>query len=127
MMFYLDNFCISLVFFLHFNEFTLAFIPTNKVWGHNAVLADSKIYFTGGVIPKFPNNWDGTSLSKEFYYLDVKNSFKVGEGLLPWVDLSTVSQILPTHSWSAFSLCGLNNDSLVMFGGDFGSTPVDPT
>ena len=43
------------------------------------------------------------------------------------MDLSSVSQILPTHTWSAFSLCGINNDTLVMFGGDFGSAPVIPT
>ena len=127
-MIFLNKFCLSLVFCLHFtNEFTLAFMPTNTVWGHSAVLADSKIYITGGIIPKSPNNWDGVSYSKEFYYLDVKDSFKVeGGGLLPWVDLSSVSQILPTHTWSDFSLCGPNNDTLVMFGGDFGSASVDP-
>ncbi|CAG8532227.1 15432_t:CDS:2 [Racocetra fulgida] len=58
--------------------------------------------------------------SKEFYYLDVSTNFKIN-GIIPWVDLSS-SSILPPHSWSAFSLCGPDNNTLVMFGGDFGIT-----
>ncbi|CAJ0900473.1 16265_t:CDS:2, partial [Entrophospora sp. SA101] len=93
-------------------------------WGHNAVLADSKIYFTGGLIPN-PTDWKTlryfrhyATRSKEFYYLDVSKHFKLNEGVMPWADLSSVSGILPSHSWSAFSLCG--PDTLVMSGGDFG-------
>ncbi|CAJ0899661.1 12079_t:CDS:2, partial [Entrophospora sp. SA101] len=93
-------------------------------WGHNAVLADSKIYFTGGLIPNL-TDWktlrdfrNYATQSKEFYYLDVSKHFKLNEGVMPWADLSSVSGILPSHSWSAFSLCG--PDTLVMSGGDFG-------
>src|ERR1044072_9024064 len=110
-----------IVICLYLNEFTLAFTPTNTVWGHSAALVDSKIYFTGGLYPKNPNSFDGVTFSKEFYYLNVKNPFNVGGGgLLPWVDLSPVSQILPTHTFSAFSNCGLN-DTLILYIGEFGA------
>ncbi|CAG8648461.1 4424_t:CDS:2, partial [Dentiscutata heterogama] len=109
----------------------LAFTPTNTVWGHNTALVGSKIYYTGGVIPNgtiwkdvkdffnTPNQY--ATQSKEFYYLDVSVPFKITEIITSWVDLSSVS-IIPPHSWSAFSLCGPENSTLVMFGGDFGNT-----
>ncbi|CAG8792597.1 23902_t:CDS:2, partial [Gigaspora rosea] len=59
--------------------------------------------------------------SKEFYYLDLSSPFKINEAITSWVDLSS-SSIIPPHSWSAFSLCGSDNSTLVMFGGDFGVT-----
>ncbi|GBB85618.1 hypothetical protein RclHR1_01210026 [Rhizophagus clarus] len=110
-----------IVICLYFNEITLAaFMPTNTVWGHSAVLSDTKIYFTGGLYPKNPNNFDGVTFSKEFFYLDVSKRFNNGVGeLLPWGDLSTVSQILPTHSWSSFLTCGYNNN-LILNVGEFG-------
>ncbi|CAG8814063.1 12486_t:CDS:1, partial [Racocetra persica] len=108
----------------------LAFTPNNTVWGHNNALVGSRIYYTGGVIPNatiwksvvdFSNTPNQMATqSKEFYYLDVSTNFKTN-GIIPWVDLSS-SSILPPHSWSAFSLCGPDNNTLVMFGGDFGTT-----
>ncbi|CAJ0829314.1 12116_t:CDS:2 [Entrophospora sp. SA101] len=134
-MLYLNKLC--LFYLLYFNEFlslVLAFTPTNTVWGHNTALADSKIYFTGGVIPKqtiwktvndfFNTPNELATQSKEFYYLDVSKNFKLNECVMPWTDLSIVSEILPPHSWSAFSFCG--PDTLVMFGGDFGkANPIN--
>ncbi|CAG8718857.1 10122_t:CDS:2, partial [Cetraspora pellucida] len=108
----------------------LAFTPNNTVWGHNNALVGSRIYYTGGVIPnatiwKSITDFSSTpnqmaTQSKEFYYLDVSSGFKIN-GMIPWVDLSS-SSIIPPHSWSAFSLCGSDNNTLVMFGGDFGIT-----
>ncbi|CAB4384108.1 unnamed protein product [Rhizophagus irregularis] len=107
-----------IVICLYLNEFTLAFTPTNTVWGHSAVFADSRIYIIGGIIPKNLANFSDT-FSKEFYYLDVEKPFGVGAGnKLPWVDLSFVSQILPEHAWSAFSNCG-HDDSLILFPGEY--------
>ncbi|CAG8790149.1 5014_t:CDS:2, partial [Dentiscutata erythropus] len=113
----------------------LAFTPTNTVWGHNAALLGSKIYYTGGTIPNAtiwkdvkdfsntPNQY--ATQSEEFYYLDVSVPFKTNETINSWVDLSSVS-IIPPHSWSAFSLCGPESSTLVMFGGDFGKkTPAN--
>ncbi|CAB4445184.1 unnamed protein product [Rhizophagus irregularis] len=115
-----------IVICLYLNEFTLAFTPTNTVWGHSAVFADSRIYITGGIIPK-NLNFSGITFSKEFYYLDVEKPFGVGAGnKLPWVDLSFVSQILPEHTWSAFSNCG-HDDSLILFPGEYrGLNVTDP-
>ncbi|CAG8668602.1 21406_t:CDS:2 [Dentiscutata erythropus] len=125
---------LCLLYLYCFNEYlklVLAFTPTNTVWGHNAALVGSKIYYTGGVIPNgtiwkdvkdfgnTPNQY--ATQSKEFYYLDVSVPFKINEAITSWVDLSSVS-IIPSHSWSAFSLCGSENSTLVMFGGDFGKT-----
>ncbi|PKC01357.1 hypothetical protein RhiirA5_456783 [Rhizophagus irregularis] len=104
-----------IVICLYLNEFTLAFTP-KTVWGPSAVFTDSKIYITGGLQPKNPNNFDGLTFSNEFYYLDVKQPIviKVGEPL-PWKELS--SQSLPDHAWSAFSNCGLD-DSLILYIGE---------
>ncbi|CAG8743879.1 2003_t:CDS:2, partial [Gigaspora margarita] len=125
---------ICLFYLYYFNEFLkliLAFTPKNTVWGHNSVLVGSKIYYTGGVIPNetiwksvidfsnTPNQF--ATQSKEFYYLDLSSPFKINEAITSWVDLSS-SSIVPPHSWSAFSLCGSDNNALVMFGGDFGVT-----
>ncbi|CAG8742396.1 21089_t:CDS:2, partial [Dentiscutata erythropus] len=126
---------VCLFYLYYFNEFLkliLAFTPTNTVWGHNA---GSKIYYTGGTIPngtiwKDVKDFSYTpsqyaTQSKEYYYLDVSAPFKINEAITSWVDLSSVS-IIPPHSWSAFSLCGLKNSTLVMFGGDFGKpTPAN--
>ncbi|GBB84194.1 hypothetical protein RclHR1_10810009 [Rhizophagus clarus] len=86
------------------------------VWGPSAVFTDSKIYITGGLNPKLPDDFTGLIFSNEFYYLDVKQPFvvKVGEPLR-WVELS--SQDLPDHAWSAFSTCGLD-DSLILYIGE---------
>ncbi|CAG8605503.1 14825_t:CDS:2, partial [Dentiscutata erythropus] len=128
----LSKLCLFYLYF--FNEYLkliLAFTPTNTVWGHNAALVGSKIYYTGGVIPNgtiwkdvkdfgnTPNQY--ATQSKEFYYLDVSVPFKINEAITSWVNLSSKS-IIPPHSWSAFSLCGPENSTLIMFGGDFGST-----
>ncbi|CAG8644900.1 40917_t:CDS:2 [Gigaspora margarita] len=125
---------IFLFYLYYFNEFLkliLAFTPKNTVWGHNSALVGSKIYYTGGVIPNetiwknvfdflnTPNQF--ATQSKEFYYLDLSSPFKINEAITSWVDLSS-SSIVPPHSWSAFSLCGSDNSTLVMFGGDFGVT-----
>ncbi|CAB4383281.1 unnamed protein product [Rhizophagus irregularis] len=103
-----------IVIYLYLDEFTLAFTP-KIVWGHSAVFADSRIYITGGIIPISQDSFKGEH-SKEFYYLNVGKPFGVEAGdKLPWVDLSPVSQILPTHAWSAFSNCG---DSLILYIGE---------
>ncbi|PKY55881.1 hypothetical protein RhiirA4_410853, partial [Rhizophagus irregularis] len=102
-------FCL-IVICLYLNEFTLAFTPNNTVWGHSAVFAYSRIYFTGGLFPIIKDKFEPSSLSREFYYLNVEKPFRVGAGdILPWVDLSSVSQLPPAHAWSAFSNCGLDN------------------
>ncbi|CAG8689009.1 76_t:CDS:1, partial [Racocetra persica] len=51
----------------------------------------------------------------------VSTAFKINEGTMAWVNLS-LGSIIPPHSWSAFSLCGPDNNTLVMFDGDFGAT-----
>ncbi|GES72840.1 hypothetical protein GLOIN_2v1641931 [Rhizophagus clarus] len=80
------------------------------------------IPFSGGLYPKSPTSFDNITYSKEFYYLDVKNSFGVGAGdPIPWVDLSSISQILPPHAWSTFLNCGLN-DSIILFIGSSATT-----
>ncbi|CAB5188792.1 uncharacterized protein OCT59_011521 [Rhizophagus irregularis] len=113
-------FCL-IVICLYLNESTLAFTPNNTVWGHSAVFAYSRIYFTGGLFPKYKDDFKESTLSKEFYYLDVEKPFKVGAGdKLPWVDLSSVSQNIPAHTWSAFSNCGLDN-SLFLYNGEQGT------
>ncbi|GES72845.1 hypothetical protein GLOIN_2v1641931 [Rhizophagus clarus] len=77
--------------------------------------------FSGGLYPQSPTSFNGVTFSKEYYYLDVKNSFGVGAGdPIPWVDLSSVSQILPTHAWSAFLNCGLN-DTIILYIGEYGT------
>ncbi|EXX71597.1 galactose oxidase [Rhizophagus irregularis] len=117
-----------IVICLYLNEFTLAFTPTNTVWGHSAVFADSRIYITGGIIPKNPIGFEGSTRSKEFYYLDVEKPFGVGTGdKLPWVDLNSEAQILPEHAWSAFSNCG-QDDTLILFPGEYNDPNLeDPT
>jgi hypothetical protein len=108
-----------IVICLYLNEFTLAFTPRNSVWGHSAVFANSRIYFTGGIFPKYPTSFDGLTHSKEFYYLDVGKPFGVGAGdELPWVDLSFASLSLPEHAWSAFLNCG-HEDSLFLYPGEY--------
>ncbi|RGB41969.1 hypothetical protein C1646_684572 [Rhizophagus diaphanus] len=117
-----------IVICLYLNEFTLAFTPTNSVWGHSAVFADSRIYIIGGIIPKNPADFNGYTFSKEFYYLNVEKPFGVGDGdKLPWMDLSSESQFLPEHAWSAFSNCG-HDDSLILYPGEYNVPNVpDPT
>ncbi|CAG8838356.1 12042_t:CDS:1, partial [Racocetra persica] len=51
----------------------------------------------------------------------ISTAFKINEGTMPWVNLS-LGSIIPPHSWSACSLCGPDNNTSVMFGGDFGAT-----
>ncbi|CAG8684580.1 uncharacterized protein OCT59_011528 [Rhizophagus irregularis] len=106
-----------IVICLCLNEFTLAFTPNNTVWGHSAVFANSRIYITGGIFPIIKDKFEPSTPSREFYYLDVEKPFRVRAGdKLPWVDLSSVSQNLPAHAWSAFSNCGLDNSLYLYIG-----------
>ncbi|CAG8701302.1 30414_t:CDS:2 [Gigaspora margarita] len=99
------------------NNFVLTdFIPTSR-WGANAIYFNNKIYYGGGYLPLYPDNWRGTQPSNEFFSLDVPPSFNLTDrSKFVWTNLSSQSTNLIPFAFS--SQC-LIEDKIMMFGGDF--------
>ncbi|CAG8580619.1 1012_t:CDS:2, partial [Dentiscutata erythropus] len=92
------------------------FIPASR-WGASAIYYNNKIYYSGGYLPLFPDNWRGTAPSKEFFSLDVPPSFSIEDrSKFVWTNLSSQSTAVYPF---AFSVQNLVDDKIMMFGGDF--------
>jgi hypothetical protein len=77
---------------------------------HTASYVDNKIYFIGG-------KTDEKTYTNDFFYLDVSKPFTLNFEL-PIVDLSSKTSI-PNHAMATSIVCGLNKDTIFLFGGEF--------
>ncbi|CAG8610382.1 8326_t:CDS:2 [Funneliformis caledonium] len=76
---------------------------------HTATFIDNKLYILGG------RNDDGDELvGKQFFYLDVTSSFNPKE--LLWIDMARYNTI-PSHDSATSVKGGINNNTLILFGG----------
>ncbi|KAF0501092.1 galactose oxidase [Gigaspora margarita] len=99
-------------FLLNFIFTFATFIP-NERYCHSSVLIDKKLYFIGGF--KFVNS-SFSSITNEFFYLDVSKPFTTTNNILiPWIDLTYTGGPLKYSATACIG--GKNNDMIFIFGG----------
>ncbi|RIA87927.1 hypothetical protein C1645_739756 [Glomus cerebriforme] len=90
------------------------YVPTGRSL-HTATLIGTKIFFFGGATGIINGVLQP---SRDFFYLDLSNSFDKTTGALPFVDLSDKALEVPTHFGAATTAFGEPKDSIFLFGGD---------